>query len=1086
MKKIFISLIFILNLSHAFAQGNSIIQEIEETPDWPTMLSNLDTSQINSGVLIDKVTSFSNLLNYNVSGNNAADAKLFNQALSELYHASDETRFINENEQKNRTRSTISNNSVDIGIINTTFQKLNFNEENQSLSGVIFNQASRRYEAVAGRESFISKKISIIAPLKEFISGSSFIFNFKNDLIFNNATTTIKTLVVDFGDGNTASTIISENIIVSPSKVINYTSSGAKTLKFTITYSDDSRLNTYGYLYVDYRPNTKSSLIKFQNTGCIDPSINKGIFTSKLPFKGYTENSAVFGKIEYTIFYSNGNNTNQIKKPIIIVDGFDPKDKRKVRDCDCENDTTPAPNNCFLKNSTITFDWKRGGFPFIKLVFDPLKHRSISDLMEYKVGGSPVNLIVELRKIGYDVIIVNNPTYTSTNEAGEIVAIDGGADYIERNAMTLVSYIQEIKEKQNNAGSTEQLVLIGPSMGGQITRYALAYMEKKFEETNDEKWQHNARLWVSVDSPHLGANIPIGAQANIWFFADRLGKEAAQKQYYEELNSIAGKQQIIHQFEDARNVGYLGESSFFKKYYNDLNSNGVAGSGGYPVTTSTFRKIAIVNGSLTGKKEALENQSFLYMRAYAQGFFPFQNSTVTFMRIHDSFMPAAYQTGNVFEGDGQNSKAEIVDWQLYVDFTHPRYSLSVNNQDFRGSLDVVPGGYFNTGKQIRDEISKELSNSGVRQETRDYIENHSFIPSFSALGHLYPNQNWGNPLNVDLTCPSNKQTPFDSYYGTAENTEHVSFTEDSVKWLMKELGGDPQPPSFPADSNSLYGPPLVCNGTNTVYSFLDLCNIPGVPKWTVSPNLQIVNSTEYNIEVKSLTDGEASITATFKDNKEVIKKIWIGAPPTPLLTNSSGVPYDSTNLPDGCGNYDNPYWTFKSFNTLDNATQFKFSLLNGRDYYKTVNDGFATISAQELGMIGGQTATVTVKSINDCGETRGKNFGFKLYKPTSCECGFGNNCNLARISNITKNKIYSVFPVPTSDIINISLYDQNEKPISDTRIVAKLYNMIGEQKSNVEIANNTASINVSNLPKGIYVLKIDIDGNIENHQVVVE
>jgi len=56
--------------------------------------------------------------------------------------------------------------------------------------------------------------------------------------------------------------------------------------------------------------------------------------------------------------------------------------------------------------------------------------------------------------------------------------IHGGADYVERNAMVLVELIKNINPALASNGSTEKLVVIGPSMGGLISRYALAYMKK--------------------------------------------------------------------------------------------------------------------------------------------------------------------------------------------------------------------------------------------------------------------------------------------------------------------------------------------------------------------------------------------------------------------------------------------------------------------------------------------------------------------------------------------------------------------------------------------------------------------------------
>ena len=1071
MKKIFITLIFCLQLSQIVAQDNPTIQQTEVTPNWPVMLSNLNTSQITSGVLIDKVTTFANIINYNTIDSNISNSKHFNQALSELYRASDQTRFIPLTELKNRTATTTSNNSVDIGIINTTFHKLNFNEENPSAGGVTFNQSTGKFVAVAGRPSFIGKKISAIAPLKEFVTGSSFVFNFKNNLIFNNATTTIKTLVVDFTDGSTPSTIISNSAIVIPSKTVNYSTTGMKTLKFTITYSDNTTLITFGKIYIKYNSNLQTLAPSNTNSPCYELLKDKGIFTSTIPFQGYSESSPVFGKTEYTVFYGYSNTAKQMIKPIIIVDGFDPKDKRKVQDCDCEQDPT-----CVLNND----DDDNG-------VFNPANHESLEDLMNYNevVAGNNVqkNLIRELRTKGYDVIVINNPTYTSTNVAGQTVTIDGGADYIERNAMTLVSYMQSVKGQQAIAGSTQKLVLIGPSMGGQITRYALAYMEKRFAEETDPiekpKWQHNARLWVSVDSPHLGANIPVGAQANIWFLADRLGKEPAKIQYYEELNSVAGKQQIISQFQNARETGYLNGNSFFTTYYNNLNTNGVAGSGGYPVSNADFRKIAMVNGSLTGKKDAVEQQTFLYMRGYIRGLWPFQSSTITLLRLQDNFMPASGQTATVFKGDGQNSTFNIGFNHWYVDFSHPRYSLSVNNNSIKGSMDVVPGGTFTTAKYIKEAVSEGLREAGVRQETRDYIENHSFISTFSAIGHLNPNQNWGNPLNTNLTCSSNRQTPFDSYYGTENNTAHTSFTKESIDWLFEELDGNPQAPHFPIGKNVLSGPDSFC--TNAIYSFNDICKIPSVPVWSVSGNIQIVNQTDYAVEVvKTNADayGYAEITATFQNGQKLIKKIWIGQPyvfgsnqsPAELeyFVDVTSCPVEPLTLCLGGDTYENRKTICVA--GLDSNSQWEVVKLSGNFNWSRSNN-VIYLNPYTLVQI-----SFKVRVSNSCGFSNWATFTLNV-----------NNCNsngfLMRGETSTT---YMIYPNPSKDMVYIDLRDQNNVPEKEAIVYGELYDLMGNLKSNVEIVDHKAVFSVSSLNKGIYVLKIYINGNEESHQIAVE
>ena len=41
-------------------------------------------------------------------------------------------------------------------------------------------------------------------------------------------------------------------------------------------------------------------------------------------------------------------------------------------------------------------------------------------------------------------------------------------------------------------------------------------------------------------------------------------------------------------------------------------------------------------------------------------------------------------------------------------------------------------------------------------------------------------------------------------------------------------------------------------------------------------------------------------------------------------------------------------------------------------------------------------------------------------------------------------------------------------------------------RTKVQIIDNKATVNVRELPKGIYILKITIDQKIETHQIIVE
>ena len=173
----------------------------------------------------------------------------------------------------------------------------------------------------------------------------------------------------------------------------------------------------------------------------------------------YGESTNYPGEGEYQIFLSSD---NILDKPIILVDGFDQGDTRDIT--------------------------------------------GIYDLLDFEGTSGTENLADLLRVEGFDIVILNFPTYIRTADGA---TIDGGADFIERNAMVLVELIETINTAKAS-NSPEQNVIIGPSMGGIITRYALNYMENQTLDAD-------TRLYISFDSPHHGANVPIGLQHQLNF-----------------------------------------------------------------------------------------------------------------------------------------------------------------------------------------------------------------------------------------------------------------------------------------------------------------------------------------------------------------------------------------------------------------------------------------------------------------------------------------------------------------------------------------------------------------------------------------
>ena len=353
------------------------------------------------------------------------------------------------------------------------------------------------------------------------------------------------------------------------------------------------------------------------------------------------------------------------------------------------------------------------------------------------------NLVETLRARGYDVILVNQPNYVHPINPTIPIGfgqtkpniVDGGADYIERNALALVKLMKEVNSKLIQNGSTSKVAVFGPSMGGQISRYALAYLEKKFALTGENNWKHNTYLWVSVDSPHLGANIPMGVQSLLNLAR---GDSDGAKEFYEKgLASPAAQQQIMELHRERPNiipVGFFGAgqtvydynnadpnylnsqttlqnmpanrgSSFFQQHYNNQFNNGVPNSKGWPVN---LRKIAMTNGSLTGSKETVLASGNPGPNFAADGEKVINIRGFQIVRIYLSFgMSITWRThiasleSMFMPSTGNNSR--ICRFKKHFNDR----TTNAPNYNTRGVMDNVPGGcrrYYGNRSYFRSEF----------------------------------------------------------------------------------------------------------------------------------------------------------------------------------------------------------------------------------------------------------------------------------------------------------------------------------------------------------------------------------------------
>lgn len=905
------------------------INTIAQTSPLDVQLAKVDQSTVISGIIYERSSRAANLYEFNQvkeKPHNTANFRFFEKALAELYRGSNHKRLlsIKELEERIEPDSEITN-IVNVGIINTPFQILNYNPERPTEGGLIIKDSV--YEQIPNKEPFYTLYALVVAPLKNVVVGEQITYKFSEDLIFNNGEIKIKTLIADLGDGTTRTIIENGSFILQSITVENSKTNGDKKLQFIVELSNGFKITTNGAIYTHYAPasNLRNPLPPFNcNTNSNDPIedfASTNIKADEL-FQGLNEGVALKGQIQARVFYrtQNQNTTKTLMKPILVVDGFDPGDIRKMQDCDCEND--PSGNCQEANKSTVTG------------AYSPEEHVSLYEQMEYKdtyiTPNLDKNLVIILRSKGYDVILVNEPTYYSAG-----IKIDGGSDFVERNAMAYVKLTQQVNSLLKTNGSTEKLVAVGPSMGGQITRYALAFMEKKEAEATTQvekdKWKHNTRIWVAFDSPNHGANVPLGNQALIKLLAE--DSPDAEKLYNEGLNSPASKEMMIdlHKQADpvystifpslitnpyAVNNSYLNGSTisqgmptdagnpFFQEHYNHQFNNGLPNSKGFPMN---LRKLAVVNGSLKGASFGSDLQPILDVRLFTQiCIHPLSSPLGGLFGINPDWGPTICYSQKL---------AQMQTWTMPAPGNYGRIAYKLKGSDgnhynstnynSRGNMDIVSGGALNSTEKLYKKIVgvgipsrsfweypwasfeywyTNIFGNGTEWETRVLEPNQCFIPTYSAIGIKNPNQNWGNPLNRNLVCdPNNKEIYFDSYFGEAENTEHVKLNIRSVNWLLKELGDNthppvPQAPWFPIDISALDGPAIICINANATYSFPDICKLPSAVTWSVTSNAQIVNPTDYSVQIIGLANGPATITATFQNGQTFTKNIWVGKP----------------------------------------------------------------------------------------------------------------------------------------------------------------------------------------------------------------
>ncbi|MGY0393252.1 T9SS type A sorting domain-containing protein [Bizionia sp. KMM 8389] len=566
---------------------------------------------------------------------------------------------------------------------------------------------------------FDQQSIIIAAPLIKTHKGLTVTFTVSEEHIYDTTENPIKDISINFDDGRG---FISVN--TNRDLQVSYLEAGKKTLTYNFTLIDGTIISRTSHLEITYSNSDLQTLF--------NRNIQTFNATTNFDLSQYGETTSYTGVGEYELFLSSD---NILDKPILLVDGFDPSDSRDIT--------------------------------------------GIYDLLNYEENGNTSNLGDIVRAEGFDLVILNFPIYTRT---ADNTVIDGGVDFIERNAMILVDLINLINDqKVGNA----QNVIIGPSMGGLISRFALNYMESA-------NLNHDTRLWISFDSPHHGANVPIGFQHQFNFLAYGLDDfSIIGNQNVEELQPIidgmltssAARQMLVDQFEphitNSDGVTFNGSLDLprahpFKTIL--MNSMTALTTSGFPEQT---RNVTISNGSGINARYPSTNNTDLLPEVRIL------NANIDVMtgadlKVETRFTP--YTNNQVY-----SSKVHL-DFAWWFPLANDRINnATASATNYSNGVDAASGGLFDISNLTEDLDTEGLVGDFLNALTTNYF---NFIPSVSSMAFEITNNeiDWFHtPSNIMTSRGTTNTTPFDAWYMPEENQPHVTLTPQNVAFAINEI-----------------------------------------------------------------------------------------------------------------------------------------------------------------------------------------------------------------------------------------------------------------------------------------------------------
>ncbi|KQX82730.1 hypothetical protein [Streptomyces sp. Root1310] len=334
--------------------------------------------------------------------------------------------------------------------------------------------------------------------------------------------------------------------------------------------------------------------------------------------------------------------------------------------------------------------------------------RSELDKLYQGLEGGDFPFVSELRRRGRDVILLGFE--------------ERSASILDNAEAAMAAIMRTIAEQ---VGDT-RLVVGGFSMGGIVTRYALA----KFER---QRMDHRTGLYFSYDSPHRGASIPVGVQAFSYFIP-------FPNDFARQMNSPAARQMLWRHYDkDTGKIGVAPERTEFLAALERL--------GGWPQIPL---KIAVANGRADGIGLPDVKPGEVALRV--DGIYP----------------------GTTFYTQAQGDDVTAA----YLNRRFPKADKTITTSGFP-EIDGAPGGTLHTYQILADTLRKLGGTVDLRHEEI------CFVPSVSAVA--VRDIETQSDLYVSIEGLPPEESELDDFLCSTTTTPHTGITRELCTWLMDRL-----------------------------------------------------------------------------------------------------------------------------------------------------------------------------------------------------------------------------------------------------------------------------------------------------------